>query len=198
MIVGILFAQAITFAVLSAIIASNKNRSPLGWGAIGFFFGLFGFVAAIAVSEGESYPRSSRRRGSTKRRSQSSESESSSEKKRQQSNGDDFDPDEHEKKCPMCAEYIKLEARVCKHCGHKFSEEQVEEKVEKKRKEVEGNQNDKNKGDKEVNIDNLERGEKYAMNTHKFIEENDDCERCGLSKSYIVNHKYKCPYSERG
>ena len=26
-----------------------------------------------------------------------------------------------EKKCPACAEIIKLEASVCKHCGHKFS-----------------------------------------------------------------------------
>lgn len=27
------------------------------------------------------------------------------------------------KKCPMCAETIKYEAKLCKHCGHKFSEE---------------------------------------------------------------------------
>jgi hypothetical protein len=28
------------------------------------------------------------------------------------------------KKCPMCAETIKYEAKMCKHCGHKFSEEE--------------------------------------------------------------------------
>ena len=28
------------------------------------------------------------------------------------------------KKCPMCAETIKYEAKLCKHCGHKFSEEE--------------------------------------------------------------------------
>jgi hypothetical protein len=24
------------------------------------------------------------------------------------------------KKCPMCAESVIIEAKVCKHCGHKF------------------------------------------------------------------------------
>lgn len=31
-----------------------------------------------------------------------------------------------EKKCPDCAEIIKKDAAVCKHCGHKFSEGEVE------------------------------------------------------------------------
>jgi cation transport ATPase len=30
------------------------------------------------------------------------------------------------KKCPMCAEFIKEDALVCKHCGHHFSEEEVD------------------------------------------------------------------------
>lgn len=30
-----------------------------------------------------------------------------------------------EKKCPDCAEIIKKDAAVCKHCGHKFSAEEV-------------------------------------------------------------------------
>lgn len=30
------------------------------------------------------------------------------------------------KKCPMCAEFIKEDALACKHCGHRFSEEEVE------------------------------------------------------------------------
>lgn len=26
------------------------------------------------------------------------------------------------KTCPHCAERVKLEARICKHCGHEFSD----------------------------------------------------------------------------
>ncbi len=120
MITGILFVQAVAFAVLSAIIASNKNRDPFGWGAIGFFFGFFGFVAAIAVGEPEP------------------DEESTSEgKKSQPSSSLEFNPDEYEKKCPMCAEYIKLEARRCKHCRHEMSEGEVEQQIEERKQKVE-------------------------------------------------------------
>ena len=119
MIVGILLFQAVAFAVLSAIVASNKNRDPAGWGIIGFLFGLFGFVAALVVEEVEP---EEKQRTSKKKRSSSSQK---------------FNPDEHDKKCPMCAEYIKLEARRCKHCGHEFSEREVEKQIEEVKEEEE-------------------------------------------------------------
>jgi len=129
MITGILLVQAVAFAILSAIIASNKNRSAGGWGALGFLFGLFGFIAAIAVGEVEDDTRSSRRR-SSQQKSSSSEKKQTPRNKEKESASQTFDPDEHEKKCPMCAEYIKLEARRCKHCGHEFSKQEVERQIE--------------------------------------------------------------------
>ena len=78
-----------------------------------------GFVAALVVEEVE--PEEKQRTSKEKR-------SSSSQK---------FNPDEHDKKCPMCAEYIKLEARRCKHCGHEFSEREVEKQIEEVKEEEE-------------------------------------------------------------
>jgi ribosomal protein L32 len=198
-IAAVLLIQAAAFGVLSAIIASNKNRSAAGWGALGFLFGLFGFIAAIAVGEAEDDTRSSRRRSSQQsspQKSSSSEKKQTSRSKAKQSTAQDFDPDEHEKKCPMCAEYIKLEARVCKHCGQEFSDEEVERQIAEKREEVEGSKQKEDGREKTVNMDNLTRSERYYLSTHKFIEGSDECERCGVSKSYIMENRYKCRYSE--
>ena len=196
MVVGILLIQAVTFAVLSAIIASNKNRSAAGWGALGFLFGLFGFIAAIAVGEAEDDTRSSRRQSSRKKRTSSKKKQKPSGKEQGQSPSQDFDPDQHEKKCPDCAEYIKLEAHVCKHCGHRFPDEEVEQQITRKRKEEVGNK-ENDREEEAVNIDNLTRSERYYLSTHNFSEESDECEECGVSKSYITENRYKCRYSNQ-
>ena len=148
MVVGILLIQAVGFAIISAIVASNKNRNPVGWGALGFLFGLFGFIAAVAVGEIEE-----------------KEGRSGSRGRSTPSAAGHFNPDEHEKKCPRCAEYIKLEAQVCKHFEHEFSEEEVVRQVEKAKKDFEDKEN----------------GELYCERSEMMVRQNPDgtCPACG-------------------
>jgi hypothetical protein len=119
MSVGILLVQAAVFAVLSAVIASEKNRSPVKWGIVGALFSLVGLIVTLALSEGEP----------------DSQTSGAGQKRGQPASEKEFDPDEHEKKCPTCAEYIKLEARACRYCGHEYSDEKVAEQVAQARED---------------------------------------------------------------
>jgi len=152
MIVGILLFQAVACAVLSGIVANNKNRDPVGWSILGFLFGLFGFVAALVVEEVE--PKRKQRSG---------------EKRKRSSTDGGFDPDEHEKKCPMCAEYIKLEARRCKHCGYEFSEEEVEQQIEERKEEKLEPEQTEQGGTTKSSEQEMDTGKRYAIAITTFL-----------------------------
>lgn len=73
--------------IIAAIIGTNKGRSGCGWFLVGVLLGPLGIILALVVAKDTEEVE--------KRNIQSGEM----------------------KKCPFCAELVRKEAVVCKHCG---------------------------------------------------------------------------------
>jgi phosphatidylserine decarboxylase len=72
-----------------------------------------------------------------------------------------------QKKCPQCAETIKYEARVCKHCGYEYNEQEIERELDDRRKYLHQLQQDGSS----VQIDDyklLQIAYDYQYNQHDF------------------------------
>lgn len=82
-----LLVWSVVFAAITTIVANTKGLSLGKWAAIGFILGPIGVIWVLVTAKDAS----------------ALEAQSLSTGK--------F------KKCPLCAEVIKKEATVCKHCG---------------------------------------------------------------------------------
>lgn len=105
------WASTVIFWILcgvgAAIAASNKGRDIGPWFMIGFLLGPFGLIYALIIPKIEVKQ--------IKRKLIEDET----------------------KRCPMCAETIKLEAKKCRFCGQLFDDKEVIVEIEKRKAEIE-------------------------------------------------------------
>lgn len=92
---SIVVIQAVCSGILASILADRKGHSEGAWFAAGLLLGVFGLIAAAGL------PDIYARQGQYAPMSGASRT------------------------CPDCAESIRARAKVCKYCGHTFSDEDL-------------------------------------------------------------------------
>ena len=147
----------LAFCIFVSIWAKwKRGKNPFLWFLISIVISPIGAYIALAFVEDET-------ESSGEEENLNGDTETPNTKNSRPSG---FNPDEHEKRCPMCAEYIKLEARRCKHCGHEFPEEEVEKQIEEERREFEE--------------DGASEGDRYCERHRTWIiPDGVECPECG-------------------
>jgi hypothetical protein len=146
----------ILFGVAAAMAAANKGRSGCGWFLLGVLLGPFGLIFALLAkpvihSEEDASPVVSPPPSRS--------------------------IDQETKKCPQCAEQIKLEALKCRFCGFDFNTGEVARQVSARQAEI----------DKEMS---------------KLRAGNKQCPRCGqwdVYQAYLPDGGFGdwCPHCKK-
>ncbi len=91
------------------------------------------------------------------------------------------------KECPMCAETIKLKAKVCRFCGYSFSNEEITKSIELSKKK----NNTLNNFKEENHTENQEDKGLYKIVFYGEIQKNKDIGKVkeSLQKFYNVNRE---------
>lgn len=115
----IFFILWILFGIGCAIAASNKNRSGVGWFFLGMLLGPFGLLFILLLSPLANSP-----------------PQSAAAVPPVLPTGE-VSLDQETKKCPACAEAIKLEALKCRFCGEALDPQEVARLVADRRSTLE-------------------------------------------------------------